>query len=211
MTLNTASEARVRFGEAERRVALVQGQALFDVASDPTRPFMVVVDGATVTAVGTVFDVRKDRDAVTVTLVEGVVDVDVRRAGPAADVVSAPPGEPAGPDADPAPLRVGEQLRLNRRDATTERRAADMQATLGWTEGNLIFKRTRLEDAIAEVNRYTTRPLRLGDPSLADLQVSGWFRAGEGEAFAWSLSQTFLLRIVERRDHTLVLPPEEPS
>ncbi len=94
---------------------------------------------------------------------------------------------------------------MSRQGASAERRAADVDAVLGWTEGMLIFRRTRLADAIAEVNRYTNRPLRLGDDSLAGLELSGVFRAGDRDAFAWSLAQTFPVRLVERGDHTLVL------
>jgi transmembrane sensor len=214
MTLNTASEARLAFDDAERRVVLLQGQALFDVAADPARPFVVAVDGATVTAVGTVFDVRRDEAAFTVTLVEGVVDVAVAPSGgPTPQQVPAPgdgavasgglePRPPgAGAVAPPAAassvvLQAGEQLVVSRgADAGLERRAADLEAALGWTDGVLIFRRTRLADAVAEVNRYTAEPLRLGDPALADLELSGVFRAGDVDAFAWSLEQTFPIRI----------------
>jgi transmembrane sensor len=206
MTLNTASEARLAFGDAERRVVLLQGQALFDVAADPARPFVVAVDGATVTAVGTVFDVRKDEAALTVTLVEGVVDVAVAAAtpqqGPAPDGAGSEELQPSGAEAvaptavaSSVVLQAGEQLVVSRTDSGVERRAADLEAALGWTDGVLIFRRTRLADAVAEVNRYTAEPLRLGDPALADLELSGVFRAGDVDAFAWSLEQTFPIRI----------------
>ena len=206
VTLNTASEVRVRFTTAERRVVLDRGQALFVVASDPDRPFVVEADGATVTAVGTVFDVRKDVDGVVVTLVEGEVDVDV---GPPARVSET---ASAAATHTTVPLQAGEQLRVDRARATAERRAADVEAALGWTDGVLIFRRTRLADAIAEVNRYTTEPLRLDDPSLAELELSGVFRAGDRNAFAWSLEQTFPVRLVVRGDVTLVTAraPDEP-
>ena len=74
VSLDTDSRIRVRFAGAERRLELERGQALFDVADDG-RPFVVVAGDTSITAVGTVFDVRRHSDGVKVTLVSGVVDV----------------------------------------------------------------------------------------------------------------------------------------
>ena len=73
--LDTGSRVRVRFAGDQRLVDLERGQALFTVAHDRARPFVVQAGGTQVTAVGTVFDVRRDAAAVSVTLVSGVVDV----------------------------------------------------------------------------------------------------------------------------------------
>ena len=54
----------------QRLVRLNQGEALFDVAKDPTRPMVVEVADKRVTAVGTEFSVRRDLDEITV-LVKG--------------------------------------------------------------------------------------------------------------------------------------------
>src|SRR5205823_2531257 len=73
--LNARSSVRVRFTSNERAVELFEGQALFRVAKDPARPFIVSSDGKRVRAVGTQFDVYRKKASTTVTVLEGRVTV----------------------------------------------------------------------------------------------------------------------------------------
>src|SRR3546814_20916449 len=88
VTLNTATEIRVDYRARERIVRLVRGQALFDVAHAPDRPFSVIVAGRKVTALGTIFEVRFDKNRLKVTLLRGKVRIDEERVGQAG---AAPP------------------------------------------------------------------------------------------------------------------------
>lgn len=73
--LNARSKIRVVLHEHERNVELMEGQALFKVAKDHARPFVVHSDDTNVLAVGTEFDVYKHRGSTTVTVLEGRVAV----------------------------------------------------------------------------------------------------------------------------------------
>jgi transmembrane sensor len=73
--LNSLSKIRVKYSKQERDVELVEGQALFHVAHDTGRPFIVAVGGTRVRAVGTQFDVYKKSNGTVVTVVEGRVAV----------------------------------------------------------------------------------------------------------------------------------------
>ena len=73
--LNARSKLRVEFSKNERRVELLDGQALFQVAKDKNRPFIVASGEATVRAVGTQFDVYRKDGGTTVTVLEGRVAV----------------------------------------------------------------------------------------------------------------------------------------
>ena len=73
--LNARSKLRIEFTEDERRVSLLDGQALFQVAKDKNRPFVVASVEATVRAVGTQFDVNRRPSGTTVTVLEGRVAV----------------------------------------------------------------------------------------------------------------------------------------
>ena len=73
--LNARSKLRVEFSGAERRVELLDGQALFEVARDQQRPFIVHSGDATVRAVGTQFDVYRKESGTTITVLEGRVAV----------------------------------------------------------------------------------------------------------------------------------------
>lgn len=85
VTLNTSSEVRLRYTDARRDVELISGQASFEVAKDPRRPFVVRAGGGEVRAVGTVFDVYKEQRKVTVTLIQGKVAVIPEVAGGVAE------------------------------------------------------------------------------------------------------------------------------
>ncbi|MEJ0039706.1 MAG: FecR domain-containing protein [Gammaproteobacteria bacterium] len=73
--LNARSKIRVRFDKQGRHVDLMEGQALFRVAKDKARPFIVAVNGTRVRAVGTQFDINQRKRGLIVTVVEGTVAV----------------------------------------------------------------------------------------------------------------------------------------
>lgn len=53
-----------------------------------------------------------------------------------------------------------------------------------WSTGKLIFKDTPLQLALAEVNRYTDKPIVLGDSDLANTPINGVFPTSRPDAFA---------------------------
>lgn len=73
--LNARSRLRIEFSKQQRRVLLLEGQALFQVSKDKNRPFIVSSGDATVRAVGTQFDVNRKASGTTVTVLEGRVAV----------------------------------------------------------------------------------------------------------------------------------------
>jgi transmembrane sensor len=73
--LNSKSRVRIRYSARERNVDLLEGQALFRVAKDASRPFIVRSDSTLVRAVGTQFDVYRKPTGTVVTVVEGRVAV----------------------------------------------------------------------------------------------------------------------------------------
>ncbi|TAL01574.1 MAG: FecR family protein [Rhodospirillaceae bacterium] len=188
LTLNTDSAARVAFSEQERRIILTRGQALFEVAKNQSRPFVVYAGDERIVATGTAFDVRLDTTAVEVTLVEGHVLVD--HADNAVRLKTIPQS---------AELSAGERLVARPGDVISVS-PANVESVTSWTTGKLVFLNTRLSDAIAEENRYTHTPLNLADDSLADLRVNGVFRAGQPAEFARAVAQIYPLSIKDGPD-----------
>jgi transmembrane sensor len=189
LRLDTRSRVRVRLGARQRDIELLAGRAFFDVAHDPARPFVVAADGARIRAIGTRFDVRRDPGGVQVVLVEGRVRVDGEAAGrPAAWTLEAGEAVRSGRDAPPAVRRV---------DA--------VQAT-SWTTGRLVFHAQPLSAAIAEVNRYSERPVVLRAPALAGRPVSGSFEIGDTPAFVSAVAELYDLK-VDRSADAIVLRP----
>ncbi len=202
VTLNTDTIVRVDFGWRTRSVVLERGQAHFKVAHAVLRPFEVDAGSGVVRALGTAFDVYRDGDDVQVTLVEGKVEV--------ASLI-----EPAASDARKAKpvavrknaiLEPGEQVSITPTGVSNVRPASVPKAT-AWLSGRLVFDNERLQDAALEVNRYSPVKLVVLDRDLADMRISGVFRAGRAETFVDALRASYPIDVVTAADSTLLLKP----
>ena len=175
--LNTDSRVVVDYVAGRRAVRLIRGQAMFEVAHDPSRPFVVEAAGQRIIALGTAFDVRVDLDGMRVTLIEGRVAVE-------------PVGEmPQGARATRT-LVPGEQL-VARADQPIVVLPADVRQAVSWRTGRLSFSDEPLGEVVEEINRYSNRKVVLADPTLAELRVSGAFRAGSVGTFATAMETAF--------------------
>ncbi|MFG6417204.1 FecR family protein [Roseateles sp. DC23W] len=197
MLLNTASQARVDFSPQQRIVEVSAGEALFEVAKDASRPFVVRIAGSEVVAVGTVFSVRYSDgpqldDALMVTLLEGLVNV-----------------RPAsGGDGN---LRVQRAVALKPGDRLTVQREApaspaveakmdrpNIDRALAWQRHEASFDATPLSDAIAEINRYSrTRIAMSSEVQEAHYLISGVYRTGDSAAFANAVAMLYGLNVRE--------------
>ncbi|MEO1038746.1 MAG: FecR domain-containing protein [Pseudomonadota bacterium] len=181
--LNTSTELRVMFTQARREVVLLHGQALFNVAHDASRPFIVLAGDRRITALGTEFEVRIKEDDVAVTLLDGRVEV--------AEMLAAS-SEPVVRPARVVELAPGQRLSGRSADAV-QIDEAELDRALGWREGRLEFENERLGEVIEEINRYSTLSVQLARPELAYLRVSGNFRAGSTENFVAAVVDLFPL------------------
>lgn len=199
--LNTDTKIRLEYDERVRRVALVSGEAFFSVVHE-RRPFVVMAGDRKIIAVGTSFMVRKDEKTdspITVTLIEGRVAVADAKA---ADLL--PPDKPPGVTM----LKSGERLNVKTNGQSTVDLPSMDRAT-GWMRGQVIFDRTTLVEAAAELNRYGA-PYRLYvAPSAAQIRVGGSFRVGDSESFARAVAATYNLSLIRRGDQLILGRPEK--
>lgn len=174
--LNSRSRVKVRYTDDARLVELIDGQALFHVAKDAARPFIVASDGTRVRAVGTAFDVYQKSGGTVVTVVEGRVDVSegeiTQRASAGERVVTA-----------------------NRKVASPK--PADVLAATAWTQRKIVFDSTPLGEVIEEINRYRTRPLVLTDERLRNFHITGVFSSENPAGFIEFLRHRFDVVISE--------------
>lgn len=203
ITLNTDSRVSTHYRDGLRAVTLERGQALFKVAKDRSRPFVVSAGGRQVTALGTEFDVYLSPRAFEVTLLEGRVTV-TRAAKAAAAAASAKPA--AGAAATLAELRPGEQF-VALAKAAPQVRAADVRRVVSWRNGQIVFENERLGDAVAEINRYSQRKIVLADAHLASLKISGAFNTGDTGTFVEALTDYFPIERDTLDNDDIVLKP----
>jgi transmembrane sensor len=215
--LNTASEISVKYTSGQRNLTLLKGQATFEVARDANRPFVVRVGEGTVTALGTVFDVYKQEDRVTVTLIEGRVAV-LPRAGSSEGagnaLVNAPQaaagtGTAAAGSATAIVLTAGQQVSYAEGNVVPTRVAADVKRALAWREKKMDFRDTLLPEAIAEANRYSNVKIELHAPGLENERLSGVFDT-DGKGFVEGVQAYFGLHAEVVGSDRIVLTREQP-
>jgi transmembrane sensor len=195
--LNSRSRVRIHYTKAQRDVNLIEGQALFRVAHDLARPFVVHSGVTKVLAVGTQFDVYRKRAATVVTVIEGKVEV---LAGASLDAAPSPPAVTAqSPVADASGSRkgrgiyltAGEQLSIptgspsQAAEASANRspQPANVATVMAWTQHFLIFESSPLTDVAEEFNRYNRRPLVITDREIASMHISGIFSSADPALF----------------------------
>lgn len=166
--LDARSAVKVSFTDHRRRVWLERGEAMFEVSHDPGRPFDVDAGGATVTAVGTLFDVELLENFVDVRVFEGVV-----RVRDSSGMVRA--------------LRSGEELVLGAAGSPVFRQfTPDLSRT--WRANWLSADNMPLSQVVARLNRYSAKPIVLKSQDLSDLTLSGRFNLGRTDATIAMLS-----------------------
>lgn len=185
ITLDTATRVHVVFSAGERRVSLERGRARFRVALDRKRPFTVAVPGGTVVAGGRLFDVSVESASPEVSVLEGRVDL-IRTSD-----VAPPPART---------LAAGQSADLDNIYAPRPTPAGEIQ----WVSGMLALDGGSLGDAVAAVNRYNRIQIRLAQPDLARLSITGAFQVRNPEIFARTVAATFGLG-VDRSDPGVIL------
>lgn len=187
--LNAETKLTARMNGAERRITLAEGEAVFDVASDKTRPFTVDTAQGAVRVVGTQFDVKSRDGELTVTVARGKVAV--RPAG-------------ADPAAEPVFLTPGMQLSLGGAKAEAVAHV-DPQATFAWREGRLVYRDQPLTAVVADLNRQFPEQIAIGDPSLEKIRITGVIVLDNPQAVTTRLALMLPLRTVSSDRGLLLL------
>ncbi len=194
--LNRDTAIDVAFSGNARRVVISRGEAFFEVAKNPQRPFWVDARGRRITALGTQFDVRLDPDRLEVVLLEGRVSID-RASSPMTDF--------------PASRKTHVELRPGQRWAAASGvpmavTNVDAQRLTSWRRGWVVFENETLAGAVAELNRYAPRPI-VPDGAVAELRLSGVFRTGQPERFVAAIQELLPVRAVhDPEGRTQLLP-----
>jgi transmembrane sensor len=184
--LNTNSVIEIEYSESARIVRLMRGEAMFDVAHDPARPFVVLVGDNLVKAVGTKFVVRLDSENIIVTVSEGQVQLSKR------NDTAAPTS--AKQKQEVILLSEGQEAEIDEKLAAPELKEIDADALnrkLSWTVGQLVFNDERLEQVILEVSRYLPNRIIIDDPELRDIRINGRFEIGETDALLEAIEMAF--------------------
>ncbi|MEE9272086.1 MAG: FecR domain-containing protein [Robiginitomaculum sp.] len=212
--LNTNTEVEIDFNAKRRKIRLIKGEAFFQVAHNPDRPFLVYAGDKVVRAVGTAFIVRHLTEKFEVTVTEGRVELKTDLLSniikPVVSVGTVK--EPAkSMTIDPVAIEAGETItyntvamvtpaKINRVEKITKR---EIERELSWQDGLLEFSDTPLTEVIADLSRYTSLKIEISDPELRNLKFGGLFRTDELSVLFDTLETNFDI-IVKYEDNDII-------
>lgn len=206
VTLNTDSQIRVALTKTERQIDLKHGEAYFEVAHDPARPFVVHAANERITAVGTKFSVRRENGDVQVIVIQGKVRLESDE-GAAAGGAPQPRAVATQSVQESAAIFLTPDMiaRANGAGVLVQRVSPlEVQEHLSWRTGILMFRNETLADAVTEFNRYNVRQIVIDDSSLRDLKIEGNFRVTNVAAFARLLAAGYPLRVSDDGDRIIL-------
>lgn len=164
VSLNSDSRIEVRMTPERRQVTLVKGEALFQVAKNPQRPFVVTAGSVSVRAVGTAFSVRLRGEGAEVLVTEGVVEVTENGTS--------------------TRLRAGEAGHIAQNAVSVRSDPSEVSRKLAWRDGRIVLANQSLAEAAEEFNRYNRTKIYIADPALSSRKLVGQYGLSQPEKFA---------------------------
>ncbi|QXI10125.1 FecR family protein [Pseudomonas zeae] len=169
--LNSRSRLQVRFEQDRRLIELSEGEAMFSVAHDTARPFVVEAGSGKVTVTGTRFDVRRDVAQTRVAVEQGTVKVQGRDAS----------------DNQFISLTDGLGTHVDAQGQVAAAYAVNPAELTAWRGGKLVFNNASLSEVAAEVSRYREKPLTVTNPAVASLRLTSVFKSDNTDALLKAL------------------------
>ncbi len=154
VTLAGGSAIQVNYDAAQRRVALLYGEAFFKVTHDTARPFTVEAADMTVRDIGTAFDVDLEPSNLEIAVQSGIVGVTF--------------GDTAA-----ATLTAGDCLTFNRAMKQGVQTQESPDAIASWRSGRLVVDNAAVGEVVQQMRRYYHGYIWFRDPELSNRRISG--------------------------------------
>lgn len=202
--LGGLSAVSVRYSSESRMVVVDSGEAYYEVQKDAARPFIVQAGPVTVTAVGTKFTVRREGEAVSVLVTEGMVEVS---ADPSLRAKSGGETRTYG-----LKLRAsaGERIRFDRGELSQAVERLRPEVATSWRFGRLEFVDEPLRLVVSGVNRYSGREILIDDPAIGELRFTGTVFENEVPSWLKAVETVFGLRVVELDKRRVLISRAKP-
>lgn len=201
VTLGAKSELDTSFSPDSRQVTLLAGEAFFDIAKDPSRPFYVSVDDTLIRVVGTKFDVKRIAGDVHVSVLEGIVDV--MKAEDLTVVGDKPFGR-----IETKRLTAGQKIVADKAPILPAVRQVESATPGEWRSGRLAYEDASLSEIVADVNRYSDRTIRITSNEIGDIRFTLAFQSNEIDSWLILLEQTQPVSVIDRGVGEIVLRPQ---
>lgn len=203
MTLGGFTRVSVDMSEHARRIILARGEAFFEVAKDPNRPFVVEVDDTAIRAVGTAFDVRRAGSQVSVSVAEGIVEVlDTRNQSGS--------NTPDTLHQAVTRLSAGQSIQFEPKSVQPPPPVVvDADTVAAWRNGQRQYLAEPLANVIADLNRYSTRQITIEDPTLSEMAITGSIFERDIERWVKSLEVALPVEVEEHGERIRIRRRED--
>lgn len=190
IAMGAKSSLSVNFSPEERVVMLESGEALFKVADEGSRPFIVMAGAGTITALGTTFNVRRDADRVVVTVTEGRVEVKRTPQG----LSSGSPARHTGRQPVATTIGVGDQAVVSATEFSVIE-LDDPVTVIEWQTGYLQYRAEPLRYVVAGVSRYSSKEIIIVDRDIENMLFTGSVFQDQTDDWLQALATVFPLEV----------------
>ncbi|PCI34246.1 MAG: hypothetical protein COB54_00155 [Alphaproteobacteria bacterium] len=192
ITLGALSRVEVLYSEDRRNVSLKKGQAFFDVAKNPKKPFYVKAQDTEIRVLGTKFDVHLGPQDLTVGVLEGRVQVT--------------PKQLKKKPSQTKVLTAGQIVSTTKAGFTDNITIAQVKPG-AWRGGRLVYKKEVFSKIIADANRYYSGHIKLEDDSLAHIHVTTSFDVHQIDDFLKTLPEIFNVEVLYLSSGDVIITP----
>ncbi|MDP1664311.1 MAG: FecR family protein [Methylobacter sp.] len=189
--LNTDTELSVQYTWTARSVKLERGEALFSVVHNPEKPFEVSAAGGRIQDIGTRFNIYRQADRVSVTVLEGEVSVASSQSSTTQNLIP------------------GQQISYDSTGQTSAISPIDIDAATAWQKGQLVFKGQPLNSVLEQLGRYHDTSLQVPDSRLQSLKVSGVFPTNNLSLALNTIAGALPIKVSQTVTNTFVIAPAD--
>lgn len=184
IVLDVKTSIKVSMFQNKREVNFLKGKALFTVAKDKNRPFIIHSLNTQIEVVGTIFEVSKINEQTQVNVKEGIVKISQTYSNKTSKVITL--------------LNKAQSITINKAGKVLNYGNKDINIMASWEKGYLLFNQTSLKEAITTFSRYSTKTILLENETVKNTQITGKFSIQEFDKFLNALPKIYTLKIEEK-------------
>ena len=177
LTLNGISAANLHFDATQRRIDLLQGEILVEVAHDPARPFIVQTAQGTLRALGTRFVVKREDDVTVLSMLESRVAAQSANAQQTLEV------------------DAGSQALVSANSVRLAGRIDPASINDAWRRHQLVVENRPLPEVLDEIARHRAGHLQFDRAALQNLRVSAVIPLDDSDHALQLLAQTLPIKV----------------
>ena len=197
--LNTDTVINVDFDDQYRRVHLVKGEALFEIAPKASWPFLVYAGTNVIHVISTAFVVKMVEDQVEVTIKEGRVELKSFHGDTQYD-------QDKNMWLFSTVVNSSQTAIINRKKHVLKQNTQEeIERKLAWLDGLIIFSGEPLSRVVEEISRYIPVKFVITDPELNRVRIGGRFRIGDTASMLDNLETGFGVNIIRSGNNLVYL------